>query len=69
MFVEYPKSLYFNGDVEQEHVIVRSADEEAAKRAEGFRVAWEPEAKAQEPESMQVSDAPKRRGRPPKNAA
>lgn len=64
MFAEYPKSLYLDGDIEREHVIVHSADDEQAKRAEGFRVAWEPEEKGEEPAAV-----PKRRGRPPKHVA
>jgi hypothetical protein len=46
MFLEYPKSLYMNGNAEGDHVIVQDAGEESAKRAEGYRGAWEPEEKA-----------------------
>ena len=38
MFIEYPKALYLNGDSQAEEVLVKDAEEEAAKRAEGFRV-------------------------------
>lgn len=63
MFQPYPRMLYRGGDVSADHVIVKSEDEEAAKRAEGFRGAWEPQEKA-EPEA----DAPAKRrpGRPRK---
>ena len=63
MFLKYPMSLYLRGDVSADHVIVTSEDEEQAKRAEGFRGAWEPQEKA-EP----AADAPVKRkpGRPRK---
>lgn len=62
MFQPYPRMLYRGGDVSADHVIVTSEDEEAAQRAEGFRGAWEPQEKADEP------DAPVKRrpGRPKK---
>jgi hypothetical protein len=46
MFQPYPKMLYLRGEVEAEFVIVQDAGEESAKRAEGYRGAWEPEEKA-----------------------
>lgn len=51
MFVEYPKSLYLNGEQESAHVIVADADEESAERANGFRMIGEPQ---------KENDAPKR---------
>jgi hypothetical protein len=41
-FQEYPKSLHKDGDWDGDHVIVKDADEEAAKRAEGYRMLSEP---------------------------
>lgn len=38
MFHEYPKALCMDGDSEAEMVVVADAEQEAAKRAEGFRV-------------------------------
>lgn len=46
VYQKFPLSLYLRGDVSADHVIVTSEDEEAAKRAEGFRGAWEPQEKA-----------------------
>ena len=45
MFQKYPMSLYLRGDALADHVIVTSEEEEAAKRAEGFKGAWEPQEK------------------------
>lgn len=41
--MEYPKHLYMNADPEAADAIVRDAEEEAAKRAEGYRMAYEPQ--------------------------
>lgn len=60
MFIEYPKALYMNGDAEAEMVLAADADDEAAKRADGFRVYGE-EVKAEEP-------AKRKPGRPVKEA-
>lgn len=49
MFQKYPMSLYMNGDVEAEHVIVQDEAQEAEMRAEGFRMGWESQEKAPEP--------------------
>jgi hypothetical protein len=64
VFQPFPLSLYLRGDVSADHVIVKSEDEEAAKRAEGFRGAWEPQEKAE----PAAEDAPVKRkpGRPRK---
>lgn len=43
MFQEYPKSLHMNGEWEGDHVIVRNAEEEAEKRAKGYRMLGEPQ--------------------------
>lgn len=48
MFVEHPKSLYLNGDVNSDHVIVKNAEEEAQMREKGYRVHGEPEEKQEE---------------------
>lgn len=37
MFLEYPKHVYPNGDIEQPSKIVKDADEEAAAAAEGYQ--------------------------------
>lgn len=90
VFQEYPKSLHMNGDWNGDHVIVRDADEEGAKRSEGYRMLSEPKEEAEEkqpsepaigdgPKSIQQpeqlddalkqvasDDAPKRRGRKPR---
>lgn len=55
MHQEYPKSLSMRGEWEGEAIIVLNAEEEAAKRAEGFRMIGEP---LQENEAP--IDAPKR---------
>lgn len=47
VYQKFPLSLYLRGDASSDHVIVTSEDEEAAKRAEGFRGAWEPQEKAE----------------------
>lgn len=51
MHHKYPMCLFHGGDVEAAHVIVHGEVEEAAKRAEGFKGAWEPQEKADEPEA------------------
>ena len=66
MFQRYPMSLYRGGDVSADHVIVKSEDEEAAQRAEGFRGAWEPQEKATEPATESDAPAKRRPGRPRK---
>ena len=68
MFQRYPMSLYARGDVSADHVIVRDEDEEAAKRAEGFRGAWEPQEKAEpaEPQEPAAEPAKRKPGRPRK---
>lgn len=38
----YPNMLFVDGDPDKVYVIVNSEDEELAKRAEGYRVAFEP---------------------------
>ena len=43
MFKEYPKSLHLDGDWNAKHVVVHNAEEEAAKRAKGFRMLNEPQ--------------------------
>jgi hypothetical protein len=63
MFQRFPMSLYLRGDVSAAHVIVTNEDEEAARRAEGFRGAWEPQEKAAEPAP---EPAKRRPGRPRK---
>jgi hypothetical protein len=63
MFQKYPMCLFERGDVAAAHVIVTSEDEEAAKRAEGLKGAWEPQEKAEEPTS---EPAKRRPGRPRK---
>lgn len=72
MFIEYPKALYMGGVadsyVETPYVVVNSAEEEAAKNAEGwFQIGKAPVAEpvAEAPAEVQ-EEAPKRRGRPPK---
>ncbi|MGE5650942.1 MAG: hypothetical protein ACM34A_12165 [Bacillota bacterium] len=49
MFVEFPKSLYLNGNREGDHAIVHGVEEEAGKRAEGYRMLGEPQ-KENEPQ-------------------
>lgn len=43
MLKEYPKFLTMRGEWEGESVTVQSAEEEAGKRAEGFRMIGEPQ--------------------------
>ncbi len=62
MFHEYPKSLYLT-DAEGEHRIVQDAEEEKAWREKGYRMLNESQ------EESAPAEAPKRRGRPPKEAA
>lgn len=63
MFQKYPMCLFERGDAQAGHVIVHGEDEEAAKRAEGFRGAWEPQEKA---EPATEEPAKRRPGRPRK---
>jgi len=64
-YIEFPKALYLRGwDDLNACVTVQDAGQEADARAQGYRSLAEP---AAEPEvDDDVSDAPKRRGRPPK---
>lgn len=38
----YPRSMYLNGDVEADRIVVENAEEEAESRTRGYRKAWEP---------------------------
>lgn len=70
--IEYPKALYMGGVadsyVETPYVVVNSAEEEAAKNAEGwFQIGKAPVAEpVSEAPAEATEEAPKRRGRPPK---
>jgi hypothetical protein len=64
--IEYPKSLY--RDSVDDHVIVKDAEQEKAARADGYEMFAEIHVRAQNPESTDSPDVPKRRGRPPKKA-
>lgn len=68
MFHEYPKALYLGGVAssleETEHVTVHSAEEEAEQNAQGWYVVGT----APDDAAPADAEAPKRRGRPRKDA-
>jgi hypothetical protein len=64
-FREYPKALYLRGwDDLDACVTVYDREQEAAARAEGYRMLSEPVPAPVVDDD--TADAPKRRGRPPK---
>jgi hypothetical protein len=62
MFQRFPLMLYLRGDVEADYVIVKNEGEESAKRAEGYRMAWEPQEKADEVPVKRKPGRPPRKG-------
>lgn len=68
VFQKYPMSLYFGGDVQAKHVIVRNEDEEQAMRDEGFCGAGESQEKANVTPCVtpNATPAPRKPGRPRK---
>ena len=64
--MEYPKQLYRSGwDDLADTIVVSDADAEGDARQAGFRMLSDPEEPAELTEEG-ATEAPKRRGRPPK---
>ena len=69
MFIEYPKAMHMKGDAEADYVVVESAEDEEKAREFGYAMIGEKvDSEPLEKQSAEPEEAPKRRGRPKREA-